>query len=260
MVRFCPLASGSKGNCLFLSTPKGDLLIDAGISARALSGHLESLGSSLSSIQAILISHEHYDHISGLKTLALRHRIPIIANYATAEGIVESIGDCPDFYIFSTGEPFEFLDLKISPFTVPHDGVDPTGFTIQTEETKIGVCTDLGFVTPSIRQQLQKCHLLYLEANHQEEMVLACARPEIYKRRVLGKTGHLSNRQAAQLLCEVAHPELQKVYLAHLSSECNSPEKAKQVISKLLNESGIHIEIDIAHQHQQSTPYTCKKA
>ena len=254
-ITFCPLASGSKGNASVLGTPKGNVLFDAGISAKLLKERLATTGIPLESIQGIIISHEHQDHIAGIKTLSSRYSIPIIANYATAEAIVESIGECPPFTIFTTGEPFEFLGLEIHPFSVQHDGVDPTAFTVKTGDTKIGICTDIGFVTGSVRHELRDCHVLYIEANHEPSLVHASSRPEIYKRRVLSRTGHLSNEEAARLICDVAHPGLQKVYLAHLSSECNTHETAKRVVSEFLQQRGIQVEIDIAYQDLTSKKF-----
>ena len=252
MITFCPLASGSKGNAVLLTTQAGNILFDAGISAKALKDRLGTLNVSLDSIKAILVTHEHHDHIAGIKTLAFRHNIPVLANYATAEAIVEGIGECPRFTIFTTGEPFEFLGMKIHPFSIQHDGVDPIAFTITTEGKKIGLCTDLGFVTGSIRHALRDCHILYVEANHEPEMVHASSRPDIYKRRVLSRTGHLSNEEAARLIADVAHPDLRYVFLAHLSSECNTPDTARRVVSDILAQQGIHLSIHIAYQHQVS--------
>jgi phosphoribosyl 1,2-cyclic phosphodiesterase len=256
VITFCPLASGSKGNALFLGTPGGNILIDGGISAKALTDHLHTLGTSLDSIKAIVVTHEHHDHIAGIKTLSLRSNIPILANYATAEAIVETIGECPKCIIFTTGEPFEYMGMEIHPFSVQHDGVDPVAMTIQVEGKKIGICTDLGFATATVRHELKECHVLYVEANHEVAMVHASSRPDIYKRRVLSRTGHLSNDEAARLIAEVAHPDLQRVYLAHLSSECNTHETARSVVSKFLNAQGIDCSLEIAHQHQISVPFT----
>jgi len=260
MTTFCPLASGSKGNCLFLGTPKANLLIDAGISAKAISNHLETLGTTIDSIAAIIITHEHSDHISGLKRLAFKYHIPVITNYQTAESIVETLGECPQFYIFTTDEPFEFCGVKITPFTIPHDGVDPVGLRIETEETRIGICTDAGFVTPSLLHNLKGCHVLCLEANHEVALVNASSRPEIYKRRVLSKTGHLSNIEAATLLKELAHPDLKQVYLAHLSEESNTPETALKVVSEFLERSSLSVPLSIAHQQRRSSPYRNQSA
>ena len=141
---FCPLASGSKGNSVFLGTPNGNILFDAGLSVKLLKERLATIGVALESIRAIIVSHEHHDHIAGIKTLASKFSIPIIANYTTAEAIVESIGECPPCTIFTTGEPFEFLQMEVHPFSVQHDGVDPTAFTVQIGNSKIGICTDIG--------------------------------------------------------------------------------------------------------------------
>lgn len=256
MITIAPLASGSKGNAVLLKTQAGNVLFDAGISAKALKERLDLLNVSLDSIKAILVTHEHHDHICGIKTLGLRHNIPILANYATAEAIVETIGECPRFTIFTTGEPFEFLQMKIYPFSVQHDGVDPIAFTVTTEGKKIGICTDLGFVTGSVRHALKDCHVLYVEANHEPDMVHASSRPDIYKRRVLSRTGHLSNEEAARLIADVANPSLHHVFLAHLSSECNTHDTAKRIVSEFLFRQNIQVTIDIAHQHQISTSIT----
>lgn len=252
MITFCPLASGSKGNAVLLKTKAGAVLFDAGISAKILKEKLGTLQVPIESLQAIFISHEHQDHISGIKTLAFRHGIPIIANHATAEAIVETVGECPRFTLFTTGEPFEFLDMTIFPFSVRHDSVDPVAFAVTTEGKKIGLCTDVGFVTGSIRHALRDCHILYIEANHEPEMVHASSRPDIYKKRVLSRTGHLSNEEAAKLIADVAHTDLHHVFLAHLSSECNTPQTAQRVVEDLLARQGIHLSTKIAHQHHVS--------
>lgn len=245
---FCPLASGSKGNCIYLGTEKNKILIDAGLGARAIQTKLSSIGVSLSEIDAILITHDHIDHIQGLRTLACKMGIPVIANQETAKGIVEMLQHCPKFKIFSTGETFGFGDLEIHPFSIPHDTLDPVAFTIRTPQHKLGFCTDLGFVTSQVQFQLHHCDYLYLEANHQPSMVDACHRPAVYKQRVLGRNGHLSNQACAQLLLQVFHTELKHVHLAHLSSECNSPETALHIVQSALQAHNMHVEVSIAPQ------------
>lgn len=246
--RFCPLASGSKGNCYFLQTKEATLLIDMGISMKELQKRLCLLGSSLSEIDALLITHEHHDHIAGIKTLTANYNIPVITNYLTAEAIVEPLDTCPHFKIFTTGEPFSFKNIEVSTFSIQHDGVEPIAMTLHTGTHKVGICTDLGFVTKTVIHKLKMCNILLIEANHHPESVLASARPEAYKKRVLGRLGHLSNQACAELLAEVAHQDLRQVYLAHLSSECNSPERALSTIETFLHPRGIHLSLDIAPQ------------
>ncbi len=249
MYGFCPLASGSKGNCIYIGTKQKKILIDAGLSAKATRERLAEIHVDIREIDAILITHDHTDHISGLNTLTSKYGIPIFANNETAKGIVSTMHECPKFKIFSTGESFEFGDLEIHPFTIQHDTLDPVAFIIQTESKKLGFCADIGFATTLVQNKLKKCDYLYLEANHEPSMVHASSRPMIYKQRVLSRTGHLSNEACGQLLCEVSHECLKHVHLAHLSSECNSPEKAMNVVCQQLQQRGIKLNISIAPQH-----------
>jgi phosphoribosyl 1,2-cyclic phosphodiesterase len=206
----------------------------------------------LSDVDAILITHEHHDHIQGLKTIITRYNIPIFANADTAKAILET-GIRPKFKIFSTGETFEYADIEVDPFSIQHDTLDPVAFTFKSDGMKIGVCTDLGFVTTLVASKLEKCDVLYIEANHEPSMVYACNRPSIYKERVLSRQGHLSNAQTADLLSSIAHPNLQLIYLAHLSQECNSPELALKIATA--NAPGIPIEI--ALQNSISKVFNC---
>ncbi|MCE5293815.1 MAG: MBL fold metallo-hydrolase [Chlamydiales bacterium] len=253
MEGFCPLASGSKGNCIYVGTKNTKILIDAGISTKAIVERLSEINVDISEIQAILISHEHSDHIAGLKVLAFRHNIPIFANQLTARAICDYLKATPKFKIFMTGETFEFGDLEIHPFSIQHDAADPVAFTISFDNLKIGVCTDLGFATSLVAKQLEQCNVLYIEANHKPEMVHASNRPMVYKQRVLGRTGHLSNEACGELVTQVAHKELKQIYLAHLSSECNCPNVALQTVSQFLKSKGHEISISIAHQEKRST-------
>ncbi len=254
MEGFCPLASGSKGNCIYIGSKKVKILVDAGISTKAICERLAALNVDIRQIDAILVSHEHTDHILGLKVLASKYNIPILANTQTAKAIVEHLHFCPKFKIFLTGETFEFGDLEIHPFSIQHDAVDPVGFTIRLDSIKLGICTDLGFVTTLVSNHLTKCQLLYVEANHSPSMVHACSRPMVYKQRVLGRTGHLSNEACGALLAEVADTSLKQVYLAHLSSECNTPEVAKNTVCSILETNNIQLPVAIARQETASIP------
>ncbi len=252
MKGFCPLASGSKGNCIYFGTENTKILIDAGISGKAVKTRLAEINVDLSDIDAILVTHDHGDHIQGLKVLAYRYGIPVFANTETAKGIVETFHDCPKFKIFTTGETFEYGDLEIQPFSVMHDTLDPVAFTVRTGSLKIGFCADLGFVTPLVKHHLKGCDYLYLEANHQPSMVHASPRSQLYKQRVLGRQGHLSNHECGDLLSDVWHPKLKHVHLAHLSSECNTPETALSIVAQTLRNKGKQIDLSIAPQDRVS--------
>lgn len=256
MIGFCPLASGSKGNCTFVGTPQLKLLIDAGLSAKQTTERLKNINIDVRDIDAILVTHEHSDHIQGLKVLSLKYGIPVFANNETAKGIVEVLQECPKFKIFSTGETFEYGDLEIHPFSIQHDTLDPVAFTLKLDGLKLGFCTDLGFVSSLVQHQLQNCDYLILEANHQPSMVHASARPMVYKQRVLGRSGHLSNEACGDLLSKIAHSGLKHVHLAHLSSECNTHETAITVVSSMLREKGIKLDLSIAEQHKISRAFT----
>jgi phosphoribosyl 1,2-cyclic phosphodiesterase len=251
MYGYCPLASGSKGNCIYFGSKKTKILIDAGISAAATKRRLEEIKVSLEEIQAIIISHEHSDHILGLKTLAFRHGIPVFANAETAKGIYAVLGMCPQFKIFTTGETFIFEDIEIHPFSVQHDTVDPVAFILKTGGLKIGICTDLGFPSTLVRMHLKGCDYLMVESNHEPSMVHASSRPPVYKQRVLSRSGHLSNEACASLLVEVMGENLKHIHLAHLSQECNSEITALETVKKKI---GDQIEITIASQTQIGKP------
>ncbi len=248
MIGYCPLASGSKGNCIYVSSSKTKILIDAGLSLKATTERLSEIGVDIGDIDAVVVSHEHSDHIAGIKPLVQKYSIPILANTETAKGIAEALGFCPKFKIFSTGEPFTFGDILIHPFSVQHDTLDPVMFTLRIDGIKLGICTDLGFATTLVQHHLQGCDFLLLESNHERDMVHASRRPHSIKQRILGRSGHLSNQECGQLLTKIAHADLKHVHLAHLSGECNSPEKAMQIVTEVLDSEGITLAIDIAPQ------------
>ena len=249
---FCPLASGSRGNSIYLSTTNAKILIDAGISAKNISNKLASLNIDVHEIDAILITHEHTDHIRGLDILSKKFKIPIFANAETAKAIYSTMKTNPSFKIFTTGETFEFYDLIISPFSVQHDTCDPVGFAIKIGNTKIGICTDLGFISTSVTMNLQNCNYLYIESNHEPSMVFSSNRPYSCKNRILGRQGHLSNDNCAKLIYSIHSEEMKHIFLAHLSSECNNPELAIKKTMEQLALKNAKTPVSIAHQNEPS--------
>ena len=238
MQGFCPLGSGSKGNCLYFGGRNTRILVDCGLSAKAIQQRLQSLDVTLDQIHALLITHEHTDHIAGVGKLALDYNIPVLANTETAKGIVMSLrGEIPKFKLFTTGDVFQFGDLQIQSFPILHDTLDPVAFVIEACGKRVGICTDLGMATSTVEQMLMGCHHLVLEANHEPDLVAMSRRPVVYKQRVLGRHGHLSNQECARLLNAIYHPQLQSVHLAHLSSECNRPDLVLQALEGVVARS-----------------------
>jgi phosphoribosyl 1,2-cyclic phosphodiesterase len=254
MFGFCPLASGSKGNCLYVGSRKTRVLVDAGISLALILERLGEIGVDGGTIEAILVTHEHSDHIKGLISFAAKFNIPVLANAETAKGIYAALGERPKFKIFTTGETFQFGDLIVHPFSVPHDTLDPVAFTFGIEDIKLGICADVGHITSLLKKQLERSTYLYLEANHQPSMVHASSRPQYLKQRILGKTGHLSNEECAILLSAIYHPALKHVHLAHLSQECNAEEVAMRVVTDYLAQNQQSVELSIAYQNRLSKP------
>ena len=254
MSLFCPLASGSKGNALLLKTETTQVLIDMGLSVKQLKEKLALMHTSIETIDAILVTHEHSDHIKGLELAAKQYGIPVLCNSATAKAIHDQTSSPIKFKIFSTGESFEFGDILFHPFSIQHDTVDPVAFTALVGSKKIGICADLGFVTTTVKKHLEGCDILYIESNHEPSMVYASARPLVYKQRVLSRQGHLSNESCAALIKEIYHQDLKTIYLAHLSEECNHPLKALERSEEVLKDCLDHVSVKIAFQDRVSEP------
>ena len=255
MQGFFSLGSGSKGNCLYFGSERTKVLLDCGLSARATQQRLAPLGISLEQIDAILITHEHTDHIAGIRKLAMDYRIPVIANSETAKGIVACLdGQIPQFKIFTTGDSFQFKDILIQSVPILHDTLDPVAYVFEACGKRVGICTDLGMVTPMVEEAMSRCDHLVLEANHEPDLVAMSRRPIIYKQRVLGRHGHLSNQACARLLEAVWHTQLRSVHLAHLSSECNRPELAVQALDALFQRTEGSFKRYVALQEVPAAP------
>lgn len=232
-VRVCVLGSGSRGNSTLVATEKTCLLVDAGLSCKETYARLCSVGEKPERLNAVVISHEHIDHIGGLRKLALELRIPIYISLATRDAIrwdpkINSVVP------FTAGEKFVIGDIEIAPFSVPHDAIDPVAFTLEAAEIKIGLVTDLGYIPEVVKQRVRGCHCLIFESNHDLEMLKVGPYPWYVKQRLMSRQGHLSNRATAQFLSEDFDKQAQVLVLAHLSEVNNHPEIARMSAEEAL--------------------------
>jgi phosphoribosyl 1,2-cyclic phosphodiesterase len=226
MMRFSVLASGSRGNACWVETNQTRLLIDAGLSASECVKRLEAVGADPGSLDGIVITHEHIDHIRGAGALARRLKIPVYLNSATLRKGAAGLGDIARPVVIRTGQPLTVKDLVVETFTKCHDAADPVGVLLSCQGVRMGLITDLGRSTPVVEARLKGCHALVMEFNHDEGMLERGPYPLEIKRRIRGPDGHLSNGQAKALLKALWHENLAVVVLAHLSQENNLPEKA----------------------------------
>ena len=250
-VQLTILGSGSGGNCAYLETPETRLLIDAGFSGRQIRRRLATIARAPESVQAILITHEHSDHISGLTGLAAKLQVPVYCNRLTKEAIETQLDIQIDARLFETGQSFVIGDVTIDTFPVPHDACDPVGFLVRTCAGNIGFLTDLGHVTKLVVERIRSANVLLLEANHDIKMLQEDPRrPWSLKQRILSRHGHLSNDAAADLLKQIMSAELRQLYLGHLSRECNKPELALLAIGNCLQRLGAtHVCVENTFQH-----------
>jgi phosphoribosyl 1,2-cyclic phosphodiesterase len=237
--RLTILGSGSSGNCAFLETGETRLLIDAGLSGRQIRQRLATIGRSPESLQGILITHEHSDHITGLTGLLSKVNVPIYCNRLTKEAIEATLQVRLDCRIFDTGGSFEIGDVVVDTFSIPHDAYDPVGFLLRTKSGNVGLLTDLGHATKLAIERVRAANVLILETNHDVKMLQDDPhRPWSLKQRILSRHGHLSNEAAADVAQEICSAELRQLYLAHLSRDCNTPELAHRVLSERMAKIG----------------------
>ena len=271
-VRLTILGSGSSGNCAYIETPEARILVDAGFSPRQIRQRLASIGRTPENLTAILITHEHADHISGLLGLADKLKIPIYCNRDTQEATAWAFKEkwngkrdplfnggektSADFLakfewrLFATGASFEIADVLIETFSIPHDAQNPVGFLLRTARGNIGFATDLGHTTKLVLDRIRAANVLVLESNHDVKMLQDCPRRAWpLKQRILGRHGHLSNVAAAEAAAQIMSAELKYLYLAHLSRECNKPELAQHVMAEQLHHIGAaHVRLQLAAQ------------
>jgi phosphoribosyl 1,2-cyclic phosphodiesterase len=239
------LASGSRGNCALVATSSTRILVDAGLSGRETFKRLRALADRnnerTEEISAILITHEHSDHVAGLQRLATKLNVPVFLTAPThhvwnrtvrdAEGAIPELTKREHF---AAGRGFRVGDIEVMPFTIPHDAADPVGFTFRAEGVKIGFATDLGYMPASVRDHLRGCTVLVMESNHDVEMLRSGPYPWSVKQRVMSRVGHLSNDALAEFFSSDYDGEAEYVVLAHLSEQNNHPEVARAAAEQAL--------------------------
>lgn len=233
-MKFCSIASGSSGNCIFAGNDHTGILIDAGISGKRIEAGLNGIDRKTAEIHAIFVTHEHIDHIAGLGVLARRYGIPIYTTRGTYEAVLrtKSVGKIPEglFRPVEADMDVQVGDITVHPFSISHDAADPVGYRLTSEGKSVAVATDIGYYNDYIVNELQGLDALLLESNHDVHMLEVGSYPYHLKKRILGNRGHLSNESAGQLLCKVLHDDLQHIILGHLSRENNYPALAFETV------------------------------
>ena len=239
MLKFCSLYSSSTGNSLLVQSENTNIIVDAGVSGKKIIEALSSVDVCIESIQAIIVTHEHTDHTLSLATLSKKYNIPIYANDKTWSVLKQDkIASC-NKKLFTPYESFEIGDLEILPFRIPHDAIDPCGFNISNNGTKISIATDLGYIDSKIFSHLKNSSFVLLESNYDPEVLKCCSYPFSLKQRISGPTGHLSNNSAGQVICELYNHGLKSAMLGHLSKESNFPELAYHTVADALQSNNI---------------------
>lgn len=242
----CVLASGSRGNATYISDGRTAILVDAGLSGKEIQRRMAARGLDPQALDAIVVSHEHADHIQGVGVLSRRFGLTVHINERTHQASRNGLGRLTAVSPFVCGEGFAIGTLAVHPFSISHDAEDPAGFTISSNGIKVGLATDLGVVTSVVRTHLAACDILVLEANHDDRMLIDGPYPWPLKQRIRSRSGHLSNDDAALLLQDLRHDELSHVILAHLSEENNTAQRARETVAGVLN--GAATQLHVASQ------------
>jgi phosphoribosyl 1,2-cyclic phosphodiesterase len=244
-MKFSVLASGSSGNACYIETDYVSVLVDAGLSCREIEHRLGKVGVSPEDLDALIITHEHADHIKGAGPLVRRFDLPIYINQKTLEKGLKTLGNLTGVVVIETGQTFVIEDLEVETFTKCHDAVDPLGLVLSQRSgssasngVRMGMVTDLGRSTRLVEDRLRGCQALIVEFNYDPEMLEQGPYPLDLKRRIKGQDGHLSNQQAGDLIRTVSHDNLRFLVIAHMSETNNEPDKARELAARTLNGCG----------------------
>ena len=248
MIEYCSLASGSCGNSHYIKAGQLDILVDVGMSAKYIREALAQIGESMADIDAVFLTHEHSDHIRGLAVLARRYDFTIFLSRAIYQLLEDRLSHvAQERFVFIEDGQLELDDVQVKIFSVSHDATHTFGFTFEQAGKKIGIATDIGFISPEAKHALAECDFLVIESNHDEHLVQAGRYPYLLKQRILSKKGHLSNKSAGEFIADIFHEKrrLKFIVLAHLSQENNYPELAYVSVEKVLAEREIEVGRDL---------------
>jgi phosphoribosyl 1,2-cyclic phosphodiesterase len=250
MLNFCSLYSGSSGNSLFVQSDNTKILVDCGVSSKKIEEALNSIEVDASSIDAVILTHEHIDHVKGLARFSSKFDVPVFATHETLanmEKVTSKISD-KNLISFKIDEKFSIGDLEILPFSIPHDAANPCGFNIFNDNKKISIATDIGHMNSAILKKLEGSSFLLLESNYDAEVLKCCSYPFNLKSRISGPTGHLSNEIAGKTISYLFKNGLKTAMLGHLSKESNFPELAysttvNEILSNGINENSVSVSV-----------------
>lgn len=260
-VTFCTLGSGSKGNSYLIAGEKTKILVDAGLTAKAITDRLQEIHVAGEEINGIIITHEHIDHIAGVRVFSQKFQVPVYANAPTMGEILRKQPgiEKQNIRLFTTGESFLIGKMEILPFKTPHDSISSCAFSVFCGNSKITVATDIGHMTKTILEACKYSDLLVLEANHDLQMLLNGPYSPFLKQRIQGPNGHLSNDICGKTIAHLLDYGLKQVILAHLSEENNTPECAYRAVCDQLAlrgaQDGKDVYIEVAAQHRRGKCY-----
>lgn len=256
-MKLTSIASSSEGNSIFVGTEKTKLLIDCGISAKRIENAFDELKLTVPELDGILITHEHSDHIKGLGVISRRYGLPVFATGKTIDAIFEykNLGkvDKSLFQSIEADQPFQIGDITIEASKVWHDAADPVCYSFESEGVKASIATDLGDYDEYLVEKIQGSNILFVEANHDVNMLQVGRYPYYLKRRILGRHGHLSNERCAQLIEDTATKDTKKVYLGHLSKENNYEKLAYETVKVSLHNNIEELPLEVAKRDTVST-------
>lgn len=247
MIRFQSFLSGSSGNCTFITDGETNVLVDCGANGKYITECLRRIDIAPDTLDAVLVTHEHSDHVSGVGVISRKYGIPVIASDGTWEGMSGLIGKIGTSHIkiIKSGECFSIRGLEITPFSIPHDALEAQGFKFISGENSAAIATDLGHISDELIENLSGCDCVIVESNHDLDMLRSGKYPLFLKRRILSDRGHLSNEDCARLCVMLTRSGTKSIWLGHLSNENNRPALAYNTVREVLTADGIKVGSDV---------------